>query len=111
MVDLVNTEERLVRWFHERWGGSLRCVDPSGKRKRYWRLRIASREAASFLRSIAPYLVGEKATRVALGLAFQAQKRGGGASRTAEYVARQRWFYERMKKLNRRGRPPEKAKP
>ncbi len=106
LVDLVNTDETLVRWFSDRFGGSVRHGKLRGNRRPYWRWRAASLLAASFLRAIYPYVKGEKRERVALALEFQAQKVSGWGNRAAAYAARQRDYYERMKRLNHRGARP-----
>lgn len=104
LIDLPNTDESIVRWFHERWGGYFRRGVLAGNRKPYWRWRIASHVAASFLTAIYPHLRGEKRARVALALEFQAQKLPSSSfNRDEQYRDRQWSYYERMKALNARG--------
>jgi hypothetical protein len=101
-VDVPNTDETLVRFFSERWGGSVHYQAAKGRRRGYWRWRCSAREAATFLREIRPFIVSPRvATRIDEGLEFQAQKRRGGHD---EDYRREQWeAYWRMAELNVRG--------
>jgi hypothetical protein len=103
LVDLPNTDESAVRFFGDRWGGTVRFTPMEPPRRGYWRWRCASRQAAAFLHDVLPFMRTEKyRERARLGLAYQAQKRAGGRV-PPEYRVAQQDFYERMKALNIRG--------
>jgi hypothetical protein len=105
LVDIANTDAEIVAFFQARWPGYMRPVRGTGNRRDFYVWRAAALVAARFLNDVLPYLrtarVREKAL---LGLDFQAQKTSGAERLTAEYAARQRDYYDRMKLLNRRGR-------
>lgn len=106
LVDLVNTDQSLVQWFHERWPGYLGAGAFAGNRRPFWRWRIASLRAASFLIAIEPFVVGAKRERVRLGIEFQRQKRASHAHNCDDaYRERQRLYHGQMKALNARGAP------
>lgn len=101
-VDVPNTDEELVRWFAARWGGSVSEHRAVGRRRRYWRWRISSKQAAIFLRAIRPYVVSARvAQRIDHGLAFQEQKE---QRRSDEEYRQAQWeAYWWMAELNARG--------
>lgn len=106
VVDLPNTDMALVGWFNDRWPGYFRHHKRPGNARAYWRWRIASLKAASFLIAIEPYLVGEKRERVHLGIEFQRQKRASHFRNCTDgYRDRQREYFEKMKAFNLRGAP------
>lgn len=110
VVDVTNTDETVVLQFHSIWGGSIRSYPAQENRKPYWRWRAAAWNAHAFLIAMWPCLRTEKYRRRAvLGIEFQEQKQTNfsrGHRASAEYVADQLWFYERMKTLNQRGTCP-----
>lgn len=101
-VDVPNTDEVLVRFFHERWGGSVSHHPAVLRRRGYWRWRIAAKQAATFLAAIRPYVVSERvAEKIDHGLAFQAQKQ---PNRSDEGYREDQWnAYWWMAHLNTRG--------
>lgn len=105
LADMVNGIPEIVRFFNERWPGYFRYMEAKGRKRGYWRWRIAARKAAVFLSEIAPYIRSAKyRKRLALALEFQAQKTTDQKiCRDPAYIARQGHYYERMKDLNRRG--------
>lgn len=104
LVDVVNTDEHIVNFFHSGWGGHLKRTAAKGNRKAFWTWRAAALMAARFLREIAPYLRSPRLReRLSVALEFQAQKTTTHANRQSVYRIRQVAYYERMKHLNRRG--------
>lgn len=104
LVDLPNTDRALVEWFQKRWPGYFRQGRLAGNKRDYWRWRIASLQAASFLIAIEPHIIGNKRERVLLGIEYQKQKRPSHFHNCEDgYRDRQRDYYERMKVLNERG--------
>lgn len=101
-VDVPNTDEQIVRFFSERWYGSVHYHPGTGRRRGYWRWRSNALQAARFLTDIRPYVVTDRvATRIDHGLAFQAQKQRNRSD--YEYGAAQWHFYWWMAELNFRG--------
>lgn len=111
MALVPNTDESLVRFFLERWGGSIQGRAAQGRRRRFWRWTCSSRMAARFFRDILPYVVSPRIrAKIELALEFQLQKSRPGRQPEgdrAEYFGRQLEYFERMKVLNLRG--PEGA--
>lgn len=106
IVDVANTDEAIVAFFHQGWGGYFRRVNArSERRKDFWRWRLAALEAARFLRDISPYLKSPRLReRIRLGLAFQDQKsKKTRTNRGASYRTQQQAYFQRMKVLNQRG--------
>lgn len=102
-VDIVNTDESIVRLFHKTWGGSVTPYISRGRRKAYWRWRCVSKVAEEFLLAMWVVLRTDRVReRCNLALEFQQQKEQTNAA-SEEYRARQWAFFERMRELNRRG--------
>lgn len=103
-VDVPNTDEAIVRFFADRWGGSIHYSAPSGRRRGYWRWRCAAKQAAEFLVVIRPYIVSPRvAQKIDHGLEFQQQKR---KSSDESYRQDQWEAYWWMAELNVRGVQP-----
>lgn len=103
-VDVPNTDESVVRFFEQRWGGSVKHQPQGGRRRAVWRWRLAARQAVPFLEAIRPYLVSVKyRDRVDHALAFQAQKIATRANRSEAYRQAQWEAYWWMAELNVRG--------
>lgn len=98
----VRAPKALVRFFVERWAGSVHYVAERGRRRGYWRWRIAAQQAASFLRAIRPFIVSPRvAAKIDHGLDFQAQK---AQRRSDEAYRAEQWHaYWYMAELNARG--------
>ena len=105
LCDMVNTDREMVEPFFNRWQGFFRYVEPIGRRKGFYRWRIASREARDFLIVITPFFRTERMkAKAVLALKFQNQKTSAWkTNRSAEYIELQSQFYEEMKRLNMRG--------
>ncbi len=105
LVDVPNCLPELVRFFADRWGGSIAYYAAAGARRGYWRWRASSHMAARFLDQISPHLRSEKYQKRAwYGLAYQSHK----VPRTQiedlnEYELAQWWFYLEMRAMNVRG--------
>lgn len=114
LVDVGNCCEELVRFFADRWGGSVSYYGGKGRRREHWRWRAPSLKAAKFLLAIQPHLRSAKyIDRVFHGLAYQAHKSAGRNNRTPEereaYEQIQWYFYRCMRAMNVRGRDVEAA--
>jgi len=104
VIDLPNTDKEITDPFFTEWGGHYRKVEACGRKRAYWRWRIASRNAFAFLLELYPYFRTERVRRRAeLGISFQRQKQMHGGRVPAGYLERQVEYYEKMKVLNRRG--------
>lgn len=101
-VDVPNTDQKIVQFFATRFGGSTKHVPAKGKRRAYWRWRVASIEAAAFLTAIRPFVRTNRVReKIDVGLAYQRQKR---ASRFTEEYRQEQWeAYWWMRELNVRG--------
>lgn len=102
MADVPNTDDQIVRFFVERWGGVVQHHPSRGRRRAYWRWRTASRQAAAFLRDIRPFVITDRVKgRIDHGVAFQEQKRP--TCSTEDYREAQWAAYWWMAELNLRG--------
>jgi len=72
---LGNTEKFWITKLHDLFGGALYIEQPKYAGAKYiFRWRVTGKGAEKFLRTIAPYLLGEKAEQLKLGLEFQTVK-------------------------------------
>lgn len=108
-AEIVNVDESLVAPFNDRWPGWFRKIEGKGNRRDHWRWVVATVKAAVFLAEIEPFVRSQRMKdRIALALEFQGQKSTDAAvNHTAEYIALQEDFFDRMTALNRRGREAE----
>ena len=105
---LGNTEKLWVEIFHKLFGGSMYIEEPKYLgAKRMFRWRVSGQSAVAFLRTIQPYLIGEKAEQLKLGLEFQMLKSNeipkGGKNRKIRETTwdKLQQFREDMKNLRR----------
>jgi len=102
----VNTDKQIIEFFQIRWPAY--CKSATGLRpdqRPAWVWVIAARKAAAFLEAIRPFVIcGRVETKIAHGLAFQAQKWRGSGCRSEEYREAQWIAYWWMAELNARGR-------
>jgi hypothetical protein len=103
------TDEEAVRFFHERWNGSVHYRDYKASQKPAWAWEVNARLAASFLTDLLPFFRTQRVRRKAeLALEFQAQKLRGGAVRwqadLGGYNARQHEYADLFAVLNMKGR-------
>jgi hypothetical protein len=110
VVAVKMTDPEPVSFFHERWDGSLRTEvpnpKPSGEPKKPFAVWTAvARVAVRFLADVLPYFQSERyQLRAQVALAFQAQKvKQTTNAQRLTYNARQRYFFEVMRALNRKG--------
>lgn len=77
-VSVANTDELLIRWLHQYYGGHIRRkkVYPNHPRP-VWAWTVASQVALVFLENILPYLRVKK-TQAKVAIRFQRRKRRGG---------------------------------
>lgn len=107
-ASLGNTELVWVESFYNWFGGTLYIETPkySGA-KHMFRWRVSGKSAEAFLRTIQPFLMGEKVAQLDLGLEFQALKNAeipkGGVGRKTRSTTwdKMQQFREEMKKLRR----------
>ena len=106
-ITLSQTQEGVLGWLKERWGGSV-SSEPLRKwgRRPIWAWRVSSRKAASLLTECLPYLqIKKRAAEIAIE--FQAGKRPhGGAARwlgplTEEEIGRYQTAKEQISLANR----------
>lgn len=71
-VTIANTHKPTIEWFHQRFGGSLSKARPPRKanHRPVYQWQIVSRDAARFLKQVAPYL-GEKTEQALLLISLQ----------------------------------------
>ena len=74
---LGNSEKFWVEKFYANWGGSMYVEQPKYKGAKFmFRWRVSGKKAVEFLKAIQPFLIGEKAAQLDLGLKFQELKTG-----------------------------------
>lgn len=76
-AQLGNSELLWSKMLYENFGGCLTVEGPTKKfpdAKYMFRWRTSGRKAVAFLSAIEPYLIGEKAEQLKLGLEFQQLK-------------------------------------
>lgn len=67
-----NTEKLWVERFHTLWGGSFYIEQPKyANAKHMFRWRVSGKTAVKFLTDIKPFLIGEKAAQLVVGLELQ----------------------------------------
>jgi len=72
---LGNTEKFWVEKFHRLFGGAFYIEEPKYTGAKFmFRWRVTGKGAENFLKTIAPYLMGEKADQLKVALEFQAVK-------------------------------------
>ena len=112
-VTMGNTNEKLVRFLCDRWGGSIsfHAAKPDTNRKAHYQYVIAAQKAAVLLRDVQPYVVA-KHRQLRLALQFQEYMSGGrgfGTRRSDARIAKYRRFRDAMNVLNGKGlvrKPP-----
>lgn len=106
LVTISNTDEQLLDFFLERWGGSRQpAYGERPRRKPAWYWSITGGRAETFLLEVEPHLQTDRVRRkFEIAKRFRAhQAPAGGGNRTPGYKAYQRQLYEEMRVLNRRG--------
>lgn len=101
-----NTDQQVLQFFHERWGGWLQpAYGLRLGRKPAWSWTVAGPRAAWFLEEIAPYFRTRRVqVKAALGLRFKAlQSRDPKVYLAAGYKDALRAIYLEFRALNRRG--------
>ena len=76
-AQLGNSELLWSKMLYDNFGGCLTIEGPTKKfpnAKYMFRWRTSGRKAVAFLKAIEPYLIGEKANQLKLGLEFQQLK-------------------------------------
>ena len=71
-----NTNESLLQWLKDKFGGQVRQYKRREDRKACWVWRICAQQAAGFLEAVRPYLI-VKSSEVDLALEFQKEKVAG----------------------------------
>jgi hypothetical protein len=103
-VSVVNTDIEIVKFFQDRWPGSLKGLHPLGNRRAAFLWTVVSRKAESFLIEIEPYVLTNRVKeKIKIGLRFQSQKNKHGGIVTDQYREQQWLFFMAMKELNLRG--------
>lgn len=109
-ISLSRPGRETLEWIHRAFGGSLRYQE--GKRSydrgvyRRWDWRVASREAAAFLRAVRPLLriKGEEAD---VALSFQATMgpagRGRGVSTPQDVIEHRETAFLKIRDIRKRG--------
>lgn len=102
-VSATNTERAPIEKLQAMQAGCLkRASVASAHHRQGWVWTIAARRAALFLRSIRPYVVGERTrAKIDFALSFQEQKRI--SARSEEYRQAQWEWYWWMAHLNQHG--------
>jgi hypothetical protein len=105
-VAVYNTDERLMLWIEERFGGHVYTVrrnKPLPNRRVAYKWTLGQRQAAILLKQVRPYLV-IKAAQSDLALKFQESKMSANAGRKggvpAEIEAQRAEWMLGMKLLN-----------
>lgn len=103
-LTIANTDEAMIRWVEQRWGGRVYTYAPRSPRHRQqWTWRVHSNATVSALEDALPYLVTKREhAEVVLSLARSKRQTGRGGYTDQEHVERQ-GYVDRLTELNRRG--------
>ncbi len=106
IVELANTDRRMIDWLYERWGGTISYdTGRSGNvhAKPIWHWILTAGRAALFLKDVAPFLV-IKADRAKIGLIFRSTFTGRGCNALPDGVRDEREaMRDQIMALNKRG--------
>lgn len=104
MVELTNTDQRMVRWMQDAFGGSVTYSPESVEKNRRarWHWRVAANTALYCLDAIWPY-VRTKRAQAKIGRRFQRYIQYPGVAITDKRRKLQVKCYMELKELNRRG--------
>jgi hypothetical protein len=104
VCSITMREQDLIAALQKTFGGSLRLQKPRHEgHSLAYRWTVVAKDAAAFLRVVWPHLWAKKA-QAKLGLQFQdAMNRSGRFQRGITEFQNQKFFYLRMKHLNRKG--------
>lgn len=111
MVELVNTDKKMIDWMVAQFGGSVSYAKPdAAKNKREaWHWRSAANKALYVLDAIYPYLITKK-RQAQLGRRFQRYAQYAGRARTERVRRLHERFYNEFRVLNARGLRAQLAK-
>jgi hypothetical protein len=104
LVTLANTDENMVRWIADRWGGTVYTYPPrAANHRQQWTWRAYGRFAVAALEDALPYLITKKEhAELALSLARSVRATGYGGYTDEERAAKMA-IIGRIAVLNRRG--------
>lgn len=104
-VTVSNTNEWVIQWLKFNFGGSVSYVKSRAvNQKPFWCWRIQTRQAASFLRLVIPYLrIKQYHAQLALQFQDAKRKRQQWIPKTKEERELEETQYYRIKQLNKRG--------
>jgi hypothetical protein len=108
LATVTSTDAEVTAFFHERWPGTLRQIQPKSPRARpatVWQL-YSSVQVAAFIEQILPFIRTSRVREKMELVLMDANSRVRG-SRRPEYQAVRDVFYENIRLLNRRGRHDE----
>lgn len=101
---LGNTEKFWVEKFHASFGGAFYVEKPKYFSAKYmFRWRVSGKKAVEFLKAIQPFLIGEKAEQLKLGLEFQELKASVKApfKYSNELISQMKRAHQMMQNLRR----------
>jgi len=104
MVEMTNTDESLIKWMQERFGGSVYYApeDVSRNAREKWHWRVSANKALHCLDAVWPYLVSKR-QQAKLGRRFQRYVQYPGSAITPKKQKLQDKFYNKFRYLNQRG--------
>lgn len=103
LVTIVgNTDESVLQWWVERFGGSLYTRRPEVRpnRRQLYSWEARSRKAAEFLKQIQPY-VRIKRDQIDAALEFQATIGHNNSAVPKGVIARREMYYQTLKGMKR----------
>lgn len=104
-LECTMTDRSCIDELRRLFGGSITMQRKKPPHRDAYRWYVSAQIAGAAIRELIPFLRSERwRGRAALAVEFQAQKRRGAARHIEGYSDLQRDYYERMKKLNVRGR-------
>lgn len=104
MVEMVNTDEQMIRWVQERWGGAVSHTpaNPAANRKAKWQWRVVADKVLPVLDDIFEFL-RTKRQQAKLCRRFQRYAQVAGRRRDEKVEALHATFHESLRVLNKRG--------
>lgn len=104
MVEMTNTDEGMIQWMVERFGGTVSHYAESiqKNRRERWHWRVAANKALYVLDAIWPY-VRTKRRQTKLGRRFQRYAQYAGRAATPKIQSLHERFYQEFRVFNKRG--------
>lgn len=104
-VAVSNTDQKMIKFLHDRFGGSVEYKEfPKKNCRPQWRWRTSARNAVQFLTLIQPYLITKKLhANVAMGFQTTVSSMNKGSGLDEETLMMRDVCMNRIHQLNKRG--------